>query len=142
MSSTNPDHYSNGGGVETIDVIASMGWLRDFARGNILKYITRYQDKGGIEDLAKARTYIDFLIASENGHAPSSVHEVGSTVNGSVRAGIAQHVACAFMELESHVDGDARGARVLMEEDGWTSAECEKRLVDTLCAEIAGAART
>ena len=33
-----------------------------FCEGNIVKYITRYKDKNGIEDLMKARHYIDFLI--------------------------------------------------------------------------------
>jgi len=33
-----------------------------FCEGNIIKYITHYKDKNGIEDLKKARHYIDFLI--------------------------------------------------------------------------------
>ena len=33
-----------------------------FCEGNIIKYICRYKDKGGKEDLLKARKYIDFLI--------------------------------------------------------------------------------
>ena len=33
-----------------------------FCEGNIVKYVTRYKDKNGIEDLMKARHYIDFLI--------------------------------------------------------------------------------
>lgn len=33
-----------------------------FCEGNIIKYVTRYKDKNGIEDLMKARHYIDFLI--------------------------------------------------------------------------------
>lgn len=33
-----------------------------FCEGNIIKYVTRYKDKNGIEDLKKARHYIDFLI--------------------------------------------------------------------------------
>ncbi|MCX6359767.1 MAG: DUF3310 domain-containing protein [Armatimonadetes bacterium] len=74
MSQINPDHYSNGGRAETIDIIAKLGWGRDFCRGNILKYVTRYQDKGGIEDLQKARTYIEFLIEIERGNDPSVVH--------------------------------------------------------------------
>lgn len=30
-----------------------------------MKYISRWRDKGGIEDLKKARTYIDFIINDE-----------------------------------------------------------------------------
>lgn len=33
-----------------------------FCEGNILKYITRYKSKNGIEDLKKARHYLDMLI--------------------------------------------------------------------------------
>ena len=33
-----------------------------FLRGNVLKYIFRYPAKGGVEDLRKARHYIDKLI--------------------------------------------------------------------------------
>lgn len=32
-----------------------------FYKGNILKYVTRYQDKNGIEDLEKASTYLERL---------------------------------------------------------------------------------
>jgi len=30
--------------------------------GNVVKYILRHKNKGGIDDLYKAREYIDFLI--------------------------------------------------------------------------------
>lgn len=33
-----------------------------FCEGNIIKYVSRWQDKGGVEDLKKARHYIDILI--------------------------------------------------------------------------------
>jgi len=33
-----------------------------FCEGNVLKYITRYKNKNGIEDLKKARHYLDMLI--------------------------------------------------------------------------------
>lgn len=37
----------------------------DFFAGNIIKYITRYKDKNGLEDLKKARHYIDYIIEQE-----------------------------------------------------------------------------
>jgi len=37
-----------------------------FCEGNIIKYVTRYADKNGIEDLKKARHYLDFLIEDYN----------------------------------------------------------------------------
>lgn len=36
-----------------------------FCVGNIIKYVCRYKDKNGIEDLEKARHYIDILIDFE-----------------------------------------------------------------------------
>jgi hypothetical protein len=33
-----------------------------FFEGSILKYITRWRNKGGVEDLKKARHYLDKLI--------------------------------------------------------------------------------
>jgi hypothetical protein len=34
----------------------------DFFEGNVVKYITRYKEKGGLEDLKKAKQYIEFII--------------------------------------------------------------------------------
>jgi hypothetical protein len=33
-----------------------------FLEGNVVKYLARYKEKSGIEDLRKARWYIDKLI--------------------------------------------------------------------------------
>lgn len=56
-------HYNNG--IETIDYIEShnMG----FHQGNVIKYVTRYKHKGGVEDLKKAKYYLERLIANEEG---------------------------------------------------------------------------
>ena len=52
-------HYK-GKAIQPWDFIASnkLGYLE----GNIIKYVSRWQDKGGIEDLRKARHYLDKLI--------------------------------------------------------------------------------
>ena len=34
----------------------------DFCQGNVVKYVVRYKLKGGLEDLRKARHYLDLLI--------------------------------------------------------------------------------
>ena len=36
-----------------------------FAEGSVIKYVTRWRDKGGVEDLKKARHVLDMLIAHE-----------------------------------------------------------------------------
>ena len=37
-----------------------------FLNGNVIKYICRYRDKNGVEDLKKARHYLDKLIEVES----------------------------------------------------------------------------
>jgi len=34
----------------------------EFCEGNIVKYATRWREKGGVEDLRKIKHYCDFLI--------------------------------------------------------------------------------
>ena len=64
FDSINPSHYK-GDGIECIDYIkqtmskeAFLGYLE----GNVVKYRHRYRNKNGIEDLRKARWYLDRLI--------------------------------------------------------------------------------
>jgi len=44
--------------IETIDITEHM----DFLDGNVVKYVWRYKHKNGLEDLRKARWYLDRLI--------------------------------------------------------------------------------
>lgn len=41
----------------------------DFWEGNVVKYIMRYRAKNGLEDLEKARHYLDYLIERERKNA-------------------------------------------------------------------------
>lgn len=62
-----PAHYTIGG-IETIDYLRAKLTAQEFAgycRGNVLKYISRCNHKGGVEDLRKARLYLDWLIETE-----------------------------------------------------------------------------
>jgi len=49
--------------IEPIDFIIAN--KLNFCEGNVIKYISRWRLKNGIEDLKKARQYIDFLIEKE-----------------------------------------------------------------------------
>lgn len=64
-----PDHYCNGG-IECITAIrASMtadGFM-DYCKGNIIKYLWRWRDKGGVQDLEKASVYLTWLIDAVKG---------------------------------------------------------------------------
>lgn len=59
-----PAHYKVGG-IETIDFMQaklSKQQFEGYLAGNVIKYISRYQHKNGVEDLKKARWYLDRLI--------------------------------------------------------------------------------
>ncbi len=36
-----------------------------FMEGSVIKYVTRWKDKGGVEDLKKARHFLDMLIEAQ-----------------------------------------------------------------------------
>ncbi|AVU91343.1 DUF3310 domain-containing protein [Listeria monocytogenes] len=58
----NPSHYTSGG-IETLDYIkAKVKDYPSYVAGNILKYVSRYEHKNGIEDLKKAQFYLNDLI--------------------------------------------------------------------------------
>jgi hypothetical protein len=55
-------HYSRMKIQPTEYIIANeMG----FCEGNVVKYVSRYKFKNGVEDLKKARHYLDMLIAEQ-----------------------------------------------------------------------------
>ncbi len=61
-----PNHYCQGG-IECIKAIeASMpaDGFQDYCKGNVLKYIWRWRDKAGVEDLKKAHVYLNWMIES------------------------------------------------------------------------------
>jgi hypothetical protein len=57
-----PSHY-NQGKIEVIDAIDD--WNLGFYEGNIIKYVARYKQKNGVEDLKKAAWYLNRLIEKE-----------------------------------------------------------------------------
>ena len=66
-----PSHYTQGG-IECIDALkaatVSKTGIEAICTANAIKYLWRYEEKNGIEDVKKARWYIDRLIKElENG---------------------------------------------------------------------------
>lgn len=63
-----PKHYNNSKAncthcskqIECIEVTRHMG----FNIGNVIKYLWRFQDKNGLEDLKKAQWYLNDMITS------------------------------------------------------------------------------
>ena len=66
-----PQRYTGEDGKDLIDRfeegLISEEQTRGFLKGNVLKYVTRYEDKNGIDDLIKAHEYLRRLIAFEDG---------------------------------------------------------------------------
>ena len=63
---TNPKHYDKVGfAIQPIEYITANEL--DFLEGNVIKYVSRYEHKGGVNDLLKARQYINWLITRERG---------------------------------------------------------------------------
>lgn len=70
MSNVNhPKHYSLdihcecGKNIECLDIVKNL----PFVDGNIIKYVWRWRQKNGIEDLHKAKFYLDELIKNASG---------------------------------------------------------------------------
>lgn len=61
-----PAHYQTKSGLETIDVIEAftedLKGREAINTGNVLKYMCRWKNKNGLEDLKKARWYLNRLI--------------------------------------------------------------------------------
>lgn len=65
------DSYQVGGTHYQKDIqpwAAMEAWMSEeqfkgFLRGNVIKYLARYEDKGGKGDLEKSRQYLDKLIS-------------------------------------------------------------------------------
>ena len=55
----NPDHYKQGS-IEVIEFILDQ--QPTYCIGNVIKYISRYKNKNGLEDLKKAQWYLNKAI--------------------------------------------------------------------------------
>lgn len=64
-----PTHYTSGD-IECIDAIIAMGLdvARGFCQGNVVKYLWRWKQKGGHEDLLKAQWYLNKLVEINSEH--------------------------------------------------------------------------
>jgi hypothetical protein len=64
---SHPPHYQSETGLEVIDVIEAFTFdlkgIEATDTGNIIKYICRWKGKNGLQDLEKARWYLEHLIA-------------------------------------------------------------------------------
>ena len=63
---SHPAHYQSETGLEVIDVIEAFTFdlkgIEATDTGNVLKYMCRWKNKNGVQDLEKARWYLEHLI--------------------------------------------------------------------------------
>ena len=61
-----PNHYQSKKGIEVIDVMEAftedLSGIEAVDTSNVLKYICRWKQKNGLEDLRKAQWYLQHLI--------------------------------------------------------------------------------
>lgn len=61
-----PPHYQSETGLEVIDVIEAftdgLNGIEATDTGNVIKYICRWKGKNGLQDLNKAKWYLEHLI--------------------------------------------------------------------------------
>jgi len=65
----NPDHYKRDG-IECIDAIKgavqNLKGIEAFCTGSAIKYLWRWDEKGGEADLQKSKWFIEHLIGEKN----------------------------------------------------------------------------
>ena len=79
-------HYSRLG-IEPIQFIETNGL--GYHEGNVIKYVSRWRNKNGVEDLKKAKWYIERLLELENEKQPQEIEE---------GAGFTSPCACGQLE--------------------------------------------
>lgn len=74
----NPDHYKQGS-VECIDALAAatvnLQGIEAVCTANAIKYLWRWKQKNGVEDLRKAQWYINKLITNATSAKPDAEHQ-------------------------------------------------------------------
>ena len=64
MDNTKPSYYKKN--IEVFDFIEN--YELNFNIGNVVKYMSRYQSKNGVEDLKKAKVYLEREINNLENH--------------------------------------------------------------------------
>lgn len=107
----NPTHYTRGG-VECIDAIESATvdkrGIEAACTANVIKYLWRYEAKNGLEDVKKARWYLERLIA----HLDKAEFGQQNTIDYRKAASDADRSHEMLMKLAEEAKWDAAEARM------------------------------
>lgn len=67
-----PNHYQGADGLEVFEVLEQFApspeYLEGFYWSNVVKYVLRFSQKNGVEDLKKAQVYLDKLVDALDSH--------------------------------------------------------------------------
>lgn len=68
FDAVNPNHYADQKvqSIEFMQASMTREAFRGFLQGNVFKYVGRYKRKNGVEDLNKAKQYLEWLIQHED----------------------------------------------------------------------------
>ena len=68
-------HYKKYGDIQPWDVVVA--WNLGYLEGTALKYIARWQDKGGLNDIKKAIHFLEKLVEVEEAKKEPHINLVG-----------------------------------------------------------------
>ena len=117
---SHPQHYIRGG-METIDVITAftegLEGIEAYDTGAVLKYICRWKQKGGVQDLEKAMWYTQHLIDHVNDGSKEDAEEgdeedndnIGVTQLGRLMGDFAKRLPVGEVVAESKTCALVRG---------------------------------
>lgn len=75
-----PNHYQGSNGLEVFEVLEQFSPSPEYVEGfywsNVIKYVLRFNQKNGVEDLKKARVYLDKLIERLEDEDNSKTHRL------------------------------------------------------------------
>lgn len=71
------NHYLRHGNMQPFDIIDE--YELNFYEGTALKYLLRWREKGGVEDLEKAKHFIEILIQKERSPDGGNLPETPSS---------------------------------------------------------------
>ena len=83
----NPQHYAGSTSLECIEcmrVTFGAKAVYDFCLCNAFKYLWRYKNKNGEEDIKKARWYLDYVqhdIERDGDYVPDEIHKMYERLN-------------------------------------------------------------
>ena len=104
MSKTEPSHYQLPNGFQVIDLTSQL----DFCSGNVVKYVARAGNKDGessLDDLKKAKYYLDRLISQELEKANESSSKAKVMLCPSSSYSVCDYVHCTVTGQGEHKRG-------------------------------------